>query len=273
MGSTPITKAVSTWSLHRTLGNFVAEDSAVAGGKFMSLPPLKGGLTLLELIPELAKRDFTTLQIVHFHLESRETGYIERVRHTLDEHGITLDMLLIDDGDLAADNTEKQLEWYDGWLNIAEMLRATCARICAGRQTPTPERLKASGKHLAKLAHDHPDVRIVTENWMEMIPDAESLLTVLDAAGDDVGLLIDLGNWTGDDKYEKLAKIAHLAESCHAKCSFDENGPDEDDFRKALNVLKDADYNGPLALIYDGPDDDEWAALETEYRIASEVLG
>lgn len=265
-------KAVSTWSLHRTLGNFSAPGSAVDGGKVVGPPELESGLTLLELIPELAAREFNTLQIVHFHLESTDDAYLATVKTALAENNINLDMLLIDAGDLTAPYIEEQLAWYHRWLDVAEKLGADRARLCVGRSEPTQDLLVASGTHLATLAEAHPAVQVVTENWMEMTPDAATLLTALNAAGPIVGLLVDLGNWSAPEKYEELAKIADRGIASHAKCSFNENGPDEDDFRRSLKILKNAGFDGPLALIYDGPSDDEWTALETEWAIVQDVF-
>lgn len=227
---------------------------------------------LLRLIPELASRGYEAVQICHFHLQSRDDEYLQSIRVALDQHGIELDALLVDDGDLSADDIEPHLAWYDSWLEAARILGARRARLCAGRSEPTDALLQRSGHHLAKLAARRPDIRIVTENWMEMIPDAASLLTVLETAGSDVGLLIDLGNWDKPGKYEQLSLIANRAETCHAKCSFTEDGPDEEDFRRSLGILKDAGFSGPMALIYDGPDPDEWAGLETEWTIVRDVF-
>ena len=105
-----------------------------------------------------------------------------------------------------------------------------------------------------------------------MTPDASSVRAVLEAAEGEIGLLIDLGNWTGPGKYEELEGIAPLAESCHAKCHFTADGPDERDFRRTLSILLDGSFTGPKALIYDGPDDDEWAGLEREWEIVTSVL-
>src|SRR5699024_7291862 len=130
-------------------------------------PNIGEGLTLLELIPELAKRKYSAVQICHFHLEALHTPYLESVRGALEENNITLDALLVDDGDLSAEDIEPQLEWYDSWLEVANTLGAQRARICAGRSEPTSALLKTSALHLANLASKHPTVRIVTENWME----------------------------------------------------------------------------------------------------------
>ncbi len=265
-------RAVSTWSLHRSLGNAVSKDSAVGGGPCMTLPAIAGGSSLLGLLPEIAERGYPLLQICHFHLESRDRSYLDRVRTALSDHGITLEMLLIDAGDLMAHDQAANLAWYDEWLDVATILEATRARICAGRSAPERERLMASGRALAELASSYPDVRIVTENWLEATPDADSMLTVLEAAGDTVGLLIDLANWAAPEKYAELERIAPRAESCHAKCNFDAGGPNVADFERTLTILKNAGYEGPISLIYDGPDNDEWAGLDREWEIVSSVF-
>ncbi len=272
MSAHSLERAVSTWSLHRTLGEYAGAESAIHGGSFLPSPAATSRRTLIDLLPDIAAHGYATLQICHFHLESRDSAYLDTVRSSMERHGITLDMLLIDDGDLTAPDIDHQLAWYDRWLVAAESLGARRARICAGRSVPTQERLRWSGSHLAALAVRHPGVRVVTENWLEMTPDAESVGAVLDAAGPEVGLLIDLGNWRGAGKYAELRKIAGRAESCHAKCSFDGNEPDEVDFRKTLTILKDAGFAGPLALIYDGPNSDEWAGLEREWAIVERVF-
>lgn len=266
-------RAVSTWSLHRTLGNFVAPDSSVSGGPTKDLPPTAtAGIALLDLPAHLAAHGYDTLHLCHFHLASRDAAYLAAVRAALDEHGITLDTFLIDDGDLTAPDADRHEAWYGEWLDVAEAVGARGARIGAGRAAPTPELLVASGERLARLAAAHPGVRVVTENWLEMTPDAASVLAVLDAAGSGVGLLLDLGNWTGPTKYDDLARLAPRAETCHAKCHFSADGPDADDFRRSLEVLKAAGFDGPLALIYDGPDDDEWANLDREWEILTGVF-
>jgi sugar phosphate isomerase/epimerase len=266
-------RSISTWSLHRTLGRFAAEESAFAGGPFLLQSDRRHAPSLLELLPEIAAHGYDSLQICHFHLESRDPEYLERFRSAAEANNISIEMLLIDDGDLTAADKGRHLAWYDDWLDAAQTLGAQRARIGAGRSKPTEERLRASGQRLATLARSHPGVRIVTENWLELTPDAKSTLAVLAHAGDQIGLLIDLGNWKGPDKYRELAKIAPRAESCHAKCHFTVEGPDESDYRKGLEILKNAGFNGSLALIYDGPDADEWAGLDQERAIVSEVFG
>jgi len=145
--------------------------------------------------------------------------------------------------------------------------------VIAGKQLPTPERLAQSATRLNGLADRHPEIRIVTENWLELLPTAADVHAVFERTEGRVGLCLDFGNWTGPDKYDELASVADYTETCHAKCGFTADGPDDADFTRCLELLRDTGYTGPLALIYDGPDDDEWAGLATELRIAEPVVG
>jgi sugar phosphate isomerase/epimerase len=266
-------KAVSTWSLHRTLGSFRSVDPVSADRPPAHAIPPSNGLPLLDLPAELGRRGFDAVQLVHFHVPTRDASYLDELRAALAEASVTLDAVLVDDGDLVhPEDAETQEAWISGWLDDAARLGAQRARVIAGKASPTPERIRASGRRLAGLASRHPEVRVVTENWLALTPDAASVHQLLDAAEGSVGLLVDLANWKGDDRYQQLASIAPLAETSHAKCHFGTTGPDADDYRRTLEVLRDAGFSGPLALVYDGPDPDEWTALEWEHDMTRSIF-
>ena len=151
-------RAVSSFSLKRTLG----------------------GLSLLDLPAALKAHGYDTLQLCHFHLPSREPAYLEQLRTALVASDITLDAILVDAGDLTSEDPDRDEAWIGGWLDVAVALGAKRARVGAGESSPTPELLQASAERLARLAATHPDVRVVTENWKSMLPDADS---TLDPAG------------------------------------------------------------------------------------------
>lgn len=268
------TRAVSSWSLHRTLGRFTADDSAASGGRLFKGGGGGGGagMTLLDLPAELRRRGYAAFHLCHFHVPSRAPGCLADLRAALVDAEIELDALLIDDGDLSGSHADRDEAWIGGWLDAAVALGAKRARVCAGRSAPSPAALHESAVRLRRLAAAHPAVRVITENWLELTPDADAVQSLLAETGDAVGLMIDLGNWRGPGKYADLARIASVAETCHAKCHFTADGPDDADFRASLRVLRDADYAGPLALIYDGPDDDEWTMLDREWELTREVL-
>ncbi|MGJ6979164.1 sugar phosphate isomerase/epimerase family protein [Aestuariimicrobium soli] len=262
-------KSVHTWSLFRTMGRFVAPGSMPLNRSLTEGGG--GGLDLLELPAALADHGFATAQLCHFYLPRLDDSYVDELRAAFAEAGVELEAFLIDDGDPAhPTEADAQVDWISGWVTIAERLGATRTRVCAGQQLPSPTTLAASAAGLVRLADRHGDTRIVTENWLALLPDAASVNGLLDRTEGRVGFLIDLGNWKGPGKYAELAAVAPRAETCQAKVTTNAAGEiDADDFRACLTVLNEANYTGPLALVHDGPDNDEWGKLDEAYALVS----
>jgi len=265
------TKAVHSWALHRTLGSFVAAGAMPMGGLRAGGG---GGLALLDLPAELARRGYGAFQLAHFYLPSTDAAYLAELKAAIADANVALECFLIDDGD-PTDTTGSAPgeDWISGWLDVATTLGAPRARVVAGKSEPTPLRLDASAAVLSRLAERHPDLRVVTENWHALLPNADAVIALLERTDDRVGFLVDLGNWRGPDKYEQLARVAHLAETCQAKVRVTDAGLDVQDYRRSLATLADAGYAGPLAMVYDGPDPDEWGHLEQAYAEITDVFG
>ena len=267
-------KAVHSWSLFRAMGRYVAPGSMPLGGLPERSSPETGGLGVLELPAALAEYGYRSTQLCHFYLPSRDAAFLAELRGAFDQAGVELECFLIDDGDLTdPDAGDEQEGWVSAWLDVAEQLGAARARVVAGKRAPSAGALDASAERLSRLAERHTDVRVVTENWHALLPDAAAVNGLLDRTEGRIGFLADLGNWSGPTKYAELAGVAGRAETCQAKCRTDEAGALQlDDYRASLQVLADAGYAGPLALVYDGPDPDEWGHLETEYATVAEVF-
>jgi sugar phosphate isomerase/epimerase len=265
------TKAVHSWALHRTLGSFVAARAMPMGG----LPAGGGGgLALLDLPAELARRGYGAFQLAHFYLPSTDPAYLTELKAALAGANVQLECFLIDDGDPTdATGSAPGEDWISGWLDVAAALGAPRARVVAGKSEPTPLRLDASASVLRRLADRHPELRVVTENWHALLPNADAVIALLERTENRVGFLIDLGNWRGPSKYDDLARVAHLAETCQAKVRVTDAGLDVEDYRRSLSVLRDGGYRGPLAMVYDGPDPDEWGHLEQAYAVVTDVFG
>ncbi|WP_375389598.1 sugar phosphate isomerase/epimerase family protein [uncultured Amnibacterium sp.] len=265
--------AVQSWSLQRTLGRPVAADAFPWPGGMEAHPG--DGLPLLELPARLADRGFGVVQLCHFQLPTRDAGYLADLRGALDDAGVTLDALLLDTGDLSSPDHGDEVEgWARAWIDDAAALGAARIRIVGGRQEPSAEAIGAAAARLRRLVEGSPGVRIVTENWRELLSGPDVVLQLLDETQGLVGLLVDLGNWGGPTKYDDLRRIAPFAETCHAKChaSADGTGLDAADYTRSLQVLADAGFDGALALVFEGPGDDEWAGLDAERAIVREVF-
>lgn len=266
--------AVSTWSLHRTLGRLPIYGPE-ANGTVPTRPVAPDALPLLDLPARLAAFGLHKVELCHFHLPSREPAYLHQLRAALERAEVTLWQLLIDAGDIThPTQAEAEIAWIEGWLDVAGVLGATRARVSGGRAEPSQRSLAASHDALAHLADyaQQRGVRLMTENWQNLLAKPEYVLTVLDGL-DHIGLLADFGNWSGPTKYEDLAQILPRAESAHAKAHFAGPGQmDKADYVRCLELCQAVDFGGPYSLIYDGPDNDEWAGLQLERAVVLNYL-
>ena len=263
--------AVSTWSLHKQLGPVYAHGPGAPDKGEESRPYGDGALTLLQLPAELKARGFSRIEICHFHLVSLDVSYLRAVRDAFSGSGVTIQTLLIDAGDLTGvEHATRDERWIADWIGVAAKLGAENARVIAGKAKPSPEALVRSIAALKRLTAlgKSLGVRIVTENWFDLLASPSEVNAVLDGVGDDLGLLADTGNWRGPGKYADLNAIFQRAELCHAKSDFSDGGAlDEDDAANWLRAAREADYRGPWTLVFAGPGD-EWDGLERERAFA-----
>ena len=262
--------SVSTWSLHRSLGKPPFYGPTSEKGQLAN-PTAEHAFSLLELPVQIAARGINTLEICHFHMPSDAPEYYLQLRAAIDAVGVEFWSLLIDDGDITHPQyAERDMEWIKGWIDVAGQMGAKNVRVIAGKQDPTPQTLEMSRANLQKLSHyaQQRGVRVMTENWLNLTPDAKSVCWLMERLSGEVGLCVDFGNWRGANKYEELAQIMSYGDSCHTKAHFDATvGIDVTDYRRCLELSHNAGFAGPYTLIYDGPNADEFAGLKTEAEI------
>lgn len=267
--------SVSTWSLHRSLGKppFYGPNSE---GRQLANPTTDRAFSLLELPAQIAAHGINTLEICHFHLPNDASEYYLQLRAAIEAAGVEFWSLLIDDGDIThPQHAERNVAWIKGWIDVAGQIGAKNVRIVAGKQEPNPQTLAMSRDNLARLADyaQQRGVRAMTENWLNLTPDAASVNYLMENLDGAVGLCVDFGNWRGADKYEELAQIMPYGDSCHTKAHFDAaTGIDADDYHRCLELSRNAGFAGPYTLIYDGPNADEFAGLGIEAEIVKQYM-
>jgi sugar phosphate isomerase/epimerase len=237
--------AASTWSVHHLLEKIPLQD----------------------LPAELAAHGYGRVEICHFHLANQQPDYLRGIGKLFRDHGVVIQTLLIDDGDITHPTTrDKDLKWIATWVESAAHLGAENARVIAGKAAPTPEALLLCVDGLIRMAAlgvQH-GVRVVTENWFDTLSTPAAVHHVLDAVGPSLGFLADTGNWGGPTKYDDLESIFARAELCHAKTSFAAGLKlDREDNARWLKAARDAKYQGPYTLIF-ADDGDEWEGLNIE---------
>jgi hypothetical protein len=256
--------SISTWSLHRTLGPMYKP--APDGSGLVPHDPTPGSLSLLEVPAAIASRGIGTLEICHFHFPRTDDGYISDLKAAVKDAGVELFSILIDTGDITAEDTptrERDIQSIKEWLVIAGQCGASHARVIAGDAEASPEAIQLSAENLYSLAEfsgDH-NVKVITENFRPLTRRAGPLLEILDRCDGKVGLCADYGNFSGPTKYDDLAAILPFATSAHAKAHYGEPGKMErEDFIRCMDLSREAKFNGPYSLIFDGAGD-EWQSI------------
>jgi sugar phosphate isomerase/epimerase len=267
--------SVSTWSLHRTLGDPV-KYGAEQGTNIPVETHGRGSLSLLELPAHLAEFGIHTLEICHFHLPSLDKGYLAELRAALEAAHVELFSLLVDEGDMTHPQlAEQNWQWIASWVDVAAQLGAKRMRAVAGRSQPSAETVDMSVRGLQRLVErtQAQGLRLMTENWLELLSSPDVVRQVFERLEGNVGLCFDFGNWGGPTKYEALQQIVQWAESCHAKAHFEPAGEmDRVDYERCFEITRMAGFSGPYTLIYDGPDADEWRGLQREKEVVAPYL-
>ena len=259
--------AVSTWSLHRLLGTTYPHDLTTTAIGPMQESYGEGEESLLGLPSVLANHGYHRLEIVSFHLRSRDPVYLAELKDQLRIAKVRLQTLLIDAGDIShPEHSARDTAWIASWIEIANELGAENARIIAGKQKPTRDALDRSVKALTSLADSNAgsSVRLVTENWFDLLSEPAHVHYLLDKLDGRIGLLGDFGNWGGAGKYADLKSIFSRAELCHAKASFIDGDLDAADYGACVKLAEEAGYKGPYTLIFDSEIPGEWNGLALE---------
>jgi len=271
---TPRRIALSTWSLHRALGKpaFYGPDD----DRIPTQTHGHGALRLLDVPARIAQAGFHTLELCHFHLPSTDASYLSELRAAADKAQVEIWNVLIDAGDVVAPvHGARDEAWIVKWIGIAHALGAKRVRVIAGKQAPTAANLKHSREALLRMADqaEAGGMRVLTENWFELSGTPDALHELMHTTSGRVGLLFDFGNWKSATKHADLTQIARYAESCHCKPQFNADGSlERADYTRCFDIVREASFSGPFSLIYDGPNDDEFAGLAAEKAIATAYL-
>jgi hypothetical protein len=258
--------AVSSWSLHRTLGVSYPDSPSTGLGavqKHSSSP-----LPLHDLPAALQAHGYTAMQLCHFHLPSRDICYIADFRSALRSAQVELLTLLIDEGDVSDPvHGEDSVGWTSSWVRSAADLGASRARIIAGKQPYSREALDLAFSRLMEIAKvaEEVGVQLEIENWHALLATPDAVNELLDRSEGALRLNADFGNWPKPERYETLPKIMGRAETCHSKFEFvSPTELDLDDTTRCLAIAKEANFAGPMVLVNGGIGESDWDAMEIQ---------
>ncbi len=201
---------------------------------------------------------------------------IERLKKESEEAGVENLLIMIDGiGDLADPDEDKRNEAVENhkvWVDAAAALGCHSIRVNTFG-TNDPEIWKTTVvdglKKLSEYAATK-NINVLCENHGWLSSDAPRLMqAIADVGMDNCGTLPDFGNWCikrkqGEkwggcleeypDKYEGMERLMPAAMAVSAKSyDFDEEGNETTiDYKRMLQIVKDAGYTGYIGVEYEG---------------------
>lgn len=248
--------SLAGWSVHR---RFMREDDRLLLTEFAPLSREEFGITAVELNSPF--------------FASLDDAYIAELVAIADGEGVEMLNIAIDgQGDLAAEDAATRAEAVAAhvrWFPVAAALGCNAMRANTGGQGTSdadavPRCTESFGK-LAELGKAH-GITIMIENHGGLSANPDNIVRIMDDVADNIGTLPDFGNVAPDIRYEAMAKLAPYAVAVHAKThEFGEDGEDLNiDIGRCVRIMKDAGYDGPFGIEFEGSGSDHDGVLKTK---------
>lgn len=294
--------AISSYSLRQCLGPIRVAMRGPDGqmGEFSWDQPQS--MTLLEL-PRALREHFEVdaIEICQFHLPECSKEYVAALKQSIQNADMQLINMPIDVGNLSDGNDDwraQDLAEIERWFQVAAELGSRMVRVNASapmsQAAPAPLEVTIdSYRRLARTARAL-GLDLLVENHGGITARPETVMELLNGVGqDNLKLLLDIGNFEpllsmqmammqGGEApdmdvtpvYEAIALLAPYAHLVHSKThEFDAEGrPLRLDVKRALGIIRDAGYTGPLSLEYGGEKGDPWENTGRTLAITREVF-
>jgi sugar phosphate isomerase/epimerase len=173
---------------------------------------------------------------------------------------------------------DQQMAAVKTGIDRAQLLGAPYLRVFAGGSRSLS---KAEAKKLAISALQEAceyaatkGVMLGLENDGGIVPGSDDLLEIVQAVQSPwFGVNLDMGNFQTDDPYQDLARCAPYAINVHMKVEIQRRGQKSEpaDFARLVKILRDANYQGYIALEYESAED-PWQAVPRVLAHLKELL-
>ncbi|WP_447949570.1 sugar phosphate isomerase/epimerase family protein [Microbacterium aurum] len=291
------TVSVSSYSIRELLDPIEVSLTLPDGNEFTYSSPGTGELKISEF-PARAKADFAVeaIETTSFQLGAGvDDPEIDRFAQQLTISGVRLLNVAVDQGDLLETDSSKRaadIAELERWIDRLAELGTHFVRVNPGSPMSQhhgdvpPAHLVDALQHLGRYANAK-GVRLLVENHGGPSSNPAWMLALLDDVGrDNLGLLLDLGNFDAiqgpgmavflsggevslqqllagvdlDPLYDDIDALASRAELVHVKSHYvaDDGTIGAVDLPRALSILRRHNYAGPLTIEYEGTGGDPW---------------
>jgi sugar phosphate isomerase/epimerase len=174
---------------------------------------------------------------------------------------------------------DREIAGLKTWIDRAQVLGAPHIRVFAGS---SQGQSKADGMKLAVAGLQEcceyagsKGVMLGLENHGGIVAEADDLLEIVRAVASPwFGVNLDTGNFNTDDPYRDLEKCAPYAVNVQVKTEIQKRGQKKEqaDLARVVSILRDAHYQGYVALEYEAAED-PWQAVPPVLKRLRGLLG
>jgi len=255
--------SLAEWSLHRTL--------------------FEGKLDNLDF-PETAAKKFGIHAVEYvnqfFKDKAKDKKYLADLNQRAKDNGVKNVLIMIDgEGPLGSTDEKERTQTVENhykWVEAAKFLGCHAIRVNAAGDG-TPEEVKAAAidglGRLSEFAATH-GINVIVENHGGISSHGDWLSAVLQGVGKkNCGSLPDFGNFYEYDRYQGVQDLMPFAKGVSAKThAFDGDGNETQiDYRRMLQIVKDAGYTGYIDVEYEGDQLSEEEGILATKRLLERV--
>tara|TARA_B100001059_G_scaffold147225_1_gene147114 strand:+ start:2259 stop:3227 length:969 start_codon:yes stop_codon:yes gene_type:complete len=258
--------SLAQWSIHKMI-----QDKVISPYKFAGLAK-KWGFEGLEYVNDLY-RDVMDAK----NKKNALDNFVKKNIQFSNQYGLQNLLIMIDaEGDLSSKDKVSRLKAIENhiqWIEAANKMGCHSIRVNLNGSSNDSESWKVSSKESLAFLSDYAlnfNINVIVENHGGFSSDADLLMNVITEVNrSNCGTLPDFGNfcisneWGASsdgcsneyDKYIGVTKMMSKAFAVSAKSyDFDKNGDEKVvDFKKMLEIVKNANYSGFIGVEYEGP--------------------
>lgn len=239
--------SLAQWSLHRTLNS--------------------NKMTNLDF-PRVAREQFdlAAIEYVSTFFRNTKLQYLSELRNISVDEGVNNVLIMVDgEGDLGDTDREARkqaVEHHFKWIETAKYLGCQTIRVNARGRGSSGEVARAAIEGLSQLAERAAmdGINVVVENHGGYSSNGQWLADVIRSVNmPNCGTLPDFGNFNINenesyDRYKGLQQLMPYAKGVSAKTyDFDDQGNETTmDFKRILQIVKNAHYYGYIGIEYEG---------------------
>ncbi|MDG1892754.1 MAG: sugar phosphate isomerase/epimerase [Verrucomicrobiota bacterium] len=235
------------------------------------LAPSSQHIDLFQFIDFCADQGCQGAELTSYYFPNpiRNTLLLQLKRHAF-TRGITISGTAVGNQftDMPGPRREDQIEHVKAWIDHAATMGAPHVRVFAGNAPGKGSQREALNrcKEGLKACCDHAaekGIFLGLENHGGIVAEADPLIEIVEGVDSPwLGINLDTGNFHTEDPYGDIAKCAPYAVNVQLKVEIAPRGSSKkpSDLARLVSILKDAHYQGFVALEYEAQED-PWKAI------------